>query len=306
MSAKDFADRFTAKGCAILSAAGSFLKNEQFGSWAGTGALTCGAALAIYSLNKILSIRALNHGTRAIFDWSKEIVLVTGGSGGIGGETCNLMDYQQLQGVAAKIRREVGEPTVIVANAGICRGKPILKAEQKDIQVTFGVNTLGLLWTAKTFLPALASHNHGHFLVVASQTGYMATAGATDYCSSKAAAISIYEGLHSEMKHVHKASAVRISCISPSHVQTAMFDGIQSVPGMASLTPQYLAKTIEGILKSGRAQNLVVPASVGLSTLVRTLPDWIRVFLQDSAAGAFNNLKPRDDVAKSSEVNDEK
>ena len=75
---------------------------------------------------------------------------------------------------------------------------------------------------------------------------------------------------------------------------------------MASLTPQYLAETIEGILKSGRAQNLVVPASVGLSTLVRTLPDWIRVLLQDSAAGAFTDLKPRDNVAKLSEFNDER
>ena len=125
----------------------------------------------------------------------------------------------------------------------------------------------------------------------------MATVAATDYCSSKAAAISIYEGLHSELKHVHKATAVRVSCISPSHVQTAMFNGIKSVPGMASLTPQYLAETIEGILKSGRAQNLLVPASVGFSTMIRALPDWIRVLLQDSAAGAFTELKPRDNVA---------
>ncbi|KAI1046458.1 hypothetical protein LB505_014386 [Fusarium chuoi] len=40
-----------------------------------------------YLANKILVSRALNHGTKAYFDWNKEIVLVTGGSGGIGGET---------------------------------------------------------------------------------------------------------------------------------------------------------------------------------------------------------------------------
>lgn len=40
-----------------------------------------------YFANKILVSRALNHGTKAYFDWNKEIVLVTGGSGGIGGET---------------------------------------------------------------------------------------------------------------------------------------------------------------------------------------------------------------------------
>jgi all-trans-retinol dehydrogenase (NAD+) len=40
-----------------------------------------------YLANKIPVSRALNHGTKAYFDWDKEIVLVTGGSGGIGGET---------------------------------------------------------------------------------------------------------------------------------------------------------------------------------------------------------------------------
>lgn len=40
-----------------------------------------------YLANKTLVSRALNHGTKAYFDWNKEIMLVTGGSGGIGGET---------------------------------------------------------------------------------------------------------------------------------------------------------------------------------------------------------------------------
>ena len=87
MGAKDLADRFAAKACAILSTSGSFLQGEHSKSWVRTAALASGTALAIYSLNRILSIRALNHGTKAVFDWSKEVVLVTGGSGGIGGET---------------------------------------------------------------------------------------------------------------------------------------------------------------------------------------------------------------------------
>lgn len=166
------------------------------------------------------------------------------------------------------------------------------------------MNTLGLLWTAKTFLPSLASRNHGHFLIVASQTSYLATAGATDYCASKAAALAIYEGLHSEVKHVYKSPAVRVSCICPSHVQTAMFNGIKSVPGMASITPQTLAATIEGILKSGRAHNLTVPSSVGISTLIRALPDWMRVLVQDLSATAFSSLNPRDDIAERSQSRD--
>ena len=132
---------------------------------------------------------------------------------------------------------------------------------------------------------------------MASQTGYLTLTGGTDYCASKAAAISIYEGLHSEMKHYYKAPAVRVSCISPTHVQTSLFKGIDNPPGMASITPQSLAETIEGVLKSGRAQNLLVPSSTAL-TLTRALPDWVRIFLQDWSAGALKDLVPRNDIAK--------
>lgn len=164
---------------------------------------------------------------------------------------------------------------------------------------TFEVNTLGLLWTIKTFLPSLVTNNHGHLLIVASQTAFITGAGVTDYCASKAAALSIYEGVHSEIRNIYEAPAVRVSCISPSHVKTGMFTGIQSVPGMSSITPEDLAKTIAGILYSGRAHNIMVPKLAYFAKLGRIMPEWFRITAQDIAAGAFTTLTPHDPMAKS-------
>lgn len=44
-----------------------------------------GAGLLL-RLNRAWSARALNNGTSASFDWNKEIILLTGASGGIGAE----------------------------------------------------------------------------------------------------------------------------------------------------------------------------------------------------------------------------
>jgi short-subunit dehydrogenase len=140
--------------------------------------------------------------------------------------------------------------------------------------------------------------NHGHLLIIASQTGYMTTAGVADYSASKAAAIAIYEGVHTEIKHVHNAPAVRISCVSPSHVQTDMFKGIKPVPGMSTMTVDYIADRICGVLYSGRGQNTVMPAAAALSPWVRVLPEWFRVMAQDLAASAFTELKPHDPFSK--------
>jgi NADP-dependent 3-hydroxy acid dehydrogenase YdfG len=30
---------------------------------------------------------------------------------------------------------EVGDPTIVVANAGVCRGKPLLKATKRDVDL---------------------------------------------------------------------------------------------------------------------------------------------------------------------------
>ncbi|KAK7419652.1 hypothetical protein QQX98_003243 [Neonectria punicea] len=288
----------------------------------------------LYILNRNLNKRVLNHGQTAAFDWAQEIVLVTGGSGGIGGATvqelskkgtrivvldilpltytappnvyyykCDITNYTQLQKVAANIEREVGAPTIVVANAGIVRGKPMLYESQQDVELfvtpwTFSVNTLGLIWTIKTFLPALAARNHGHLLIVASQAGYITTASGTDYCATKAAAIAIYEGIHSEIKHIYKAPAVRVSCISPSHVQTDMFKGIKYVPGMTSTTPLWVAQKITSILHSGDAFNGLVPTGAGAAAWIRLLPDWMRVKFQDMGAAAFADLQPRDPFRK--------
>jgi all-trans-retinol dehydrogenase (NAD+) len=48
---------------------------------------------------------------------------------------CDLTDFDELQSIAAHIRKDVGEPTIAIANAGICRGKPILTASKKDIEL---------------------------------------------------------------------------------------------------------------------------------------------------------------------------
>lgn len=163
-----------------------------------------------------------------------------------------------------------------------------------DISRTFGVNSLGLLWTIKTFLPPLAEKNHGHFVIVASQTGHLATAGVVDYAATKAAALAIYEGLQTELRHVYKAPAVRISCVSPSAVSTKMFTGIKLPPSLQPLQPLDVGSAIAEILWSGRAQNIMLPASAYISPITRALPDWLRIGLQEFGKDVMTDLNPHD------------
>ncbi|KAJ5904106.1 hypothetical protein N7504_006489 [Penicillium tannophilum] len=276
-----------------------------------------------YQVNRYLSRQALNNGVQAAFDWQKEIVLVTGGSDGIGAATvqklagrgtsvivldirpltydapknvhyyrCDLTNRSESELVAETLRREVGDPTCVVACAGICRGKPLLHATPRDIELTFAVNNLALIWTAQIFLPPMVTHNHGHFLIMASQAGHLATAGVVDYAATKAATLALYEGLQTELRHVYKAPAVRMSCVSPSAVQTKMFRGIRTPASVTLLRPDDVGSLVAEILWSGRAQNLMTPSLAYISPPTRALPDWIRVGLQDFGKDIMSDLSP--------------
>jgi short-subunit dehydrogenase len=157
---------------------------------------------------------------------------------------------------------------------------------------TFAVNNLGLVWAAQTFLPDMVAQNHGHFLIMASQTAHLATAGVVDYAATKAAALAIYEGLQTELRHIYRAPAVRVSCVAPSAVQTKMFRGIQTPASVTLLKPSDVGSLVAEILWSGRAQNRMTPAFAYISPPTRALPDWMRVAFQDLGKDVMSTLSP--------------
>ncbi|KAG9606184.1 NAD(P)-binding protein, partial [Aureobasidium melanogenum] len=257
--------------------------------------------------------RALNNGTRlSPFQPGKGIVVVTGGAGGFGGEAVRkfasagakvvVLDVLPLTyaKLAKQVPDEVGEPTVVIANAGICRGKPVLHATPKDIEITMKVNTLAVFWCAKVFLPAMIKKNHGHFLITSSTTAFLSTAGITDYAASKAATLAISEGLQSELKHIYKAPSVRVSALCPSLVRTKMFDTAKSSSSFfwPELTVEDIANHMYEIVASGSSQRRILPLLATMMVQSRALPKWFRVSIQDAAAGGMVDLKPHNPLAE--------
>jgi all-trans-retinol dehydrogenase (NAD+) len=129
------------------------------------------------------------------------------------------------------------------------------------------VNNLAIFWRAKVFLPAMIKCNHGHFLITASQCAYATAGRIVDYPATKAAAIAIYEGLQTELKHLHNAPGVRVSVISPAVAQTKMFETTKSPSNF--ILPRLEAsdvgqKMCENIW-SAKSQEGLIPAAACLT-----------------------------------------
>ncbi|KAK2056937.1 short chain dehydrogenase [Colletotrichum caudatum] len=277
-------------------------------------ALWCVAFAWVLSLNRFLNRRALNPAPKSRPDLSREVVVVTGGSTGIGaalvrklevtGATvvvldmaplsynagartsyiqCDVSSSDDVRAAAKAVREQHGLGSILVANAGVVRGKALLDATDEDLRLTFNVNVLGLLWTVRAFLPEMIAANRGHVLVTASSTAFLSLAGMSDYSASKAAVGSLVEGLHTELKHKHGNPAVAVSAIYPATIGTAMFRDLDVPDGFLApiLDPDEVAQKMFDILAKGQSENAYMPAYALAKVWFRVIPTWMRVAVQD-------------------------
>jgi hypothetical protein len=78
-----------------------------------------------------------------------------------------------------------------------------------------------------------------------------------------------------------------------------MFKGIKRIPGMVGvgMTPQFVAEQITAILYSGKAQSVILSKWPLPPSIIRILPQWMRVHIQDKSASALSDLNPHNPMA---------
>lgn len=190
---------------------------------------------------------------------------------------CDIRSPEKVQAAAAAIRAKVGNPTVLINNAGVARGKSVLEATPGDIKFTFDVNTLAHYWLAQAFLPSMVKANHGMIVTVASAASWVSTAKMVDYSASKAAALAFHEGLSAELPSVYGADRIRTVVVHPAHIKTALFKGFDQHSSFLtpSLHPQTVAEAVVRQVLSGQSGQVVLPQTARASQLLRLVPFWL-------------------------------
>jgi all-trans-retinol dehydrogenase (NAD+) len=115
----------------------------------------------------------------------------------------------EISALAKEIKKNHGEPTILVNNAGVSVCRPIFKETEQQLRNVFNVNTISHFLLAKEFVPAMVKANHGHVVTVASMGSYGTYADNVSYTCSKASALAFHEGLGQELKHRYDAPKVR-------------------------------------------------------------------------------------------------
>ncbi|TFK22320.1 retinal short-chain dehydrogenase/reductase [Coprinopsis marcescibilis] len=250
------------------------------------------------------------------FDWGEQIVVITGGASGIGEllantlavrnvsvvvldinpivtenynvtyYKCDVSKWEEVEAVAKTIKEEIGDPTVLINNAGVVQGKLILDLAPEDLNQTFGVNTLAHFYTLKAFLPSMIENKVGHVITVSSVMGIVGCAQMTDYCASKAAVSALHQSLRYELDHRYKCPKIRTTLVSPGHIHTPMFQSVE-LPRSAlwnfffpSIQPITIVKRIIAAMDEQHSQTIYLPFYANFSPYVPLLPSFLRDFAQ--------------------------
>jgi all-trans-retinol dehydrogenase (NAD+) len=204
--------------------------------------------------------------------------------------TVDLSDREAIRTTAEAVLRERGAVEILINNAGIVTGKPMLDASEEAIERTFQVNTLALFWMTRAFLPAMIAQGRGHVVTIASAAGLSGVSKLTDYCASKFAAVGFDESLRLELKR--QGHPVRTTIVCPYYIDTGMFRGVKTRFAwlLPILDPAYATRRILGAVEGDR-RRLVMPRFVMAVVMVRILPlSWV-----DALTGFFGVNRSMDE-----------
>ncbi|NXL76708.1 RDHE2 dehydrogenase, partial [Leptocoma aspasia] len=204
------------------------------------------------------------------------------GAGRVHSYICDCSKRQDVYRVADQVKKEVGDVSILINNAGIVIGKRFLDSPDSLVEKTMEVNTMAHFWTYKAFLPAMIAANHGHLVSISSCAGLCGTSQASDYCASKFAAIGFAESIDMEMRTLRKAG-VKTTIVCPYLMNTGMFDGVKSKwpHVLPILDPEYVAERIISAVRRNQEVLFIPRITYFLCFLKSFLPVKATVLIVD-------------------------
>ncbi|XP_039558902.1 epidermal retinol dehydrogenase 2-like [Passer montanus] len=193
---------------------------------------------------------------------------------------CDCSRREDVYEQADKVRKEVGDVTILINNAGTLIGKKFFELTDEDFENTFRINFFSQVWTCKAFLPAMVACNRGHVVSTASGGGLLGLYRQSDYSASKSAVIALMEAIHSELYHGGKRG-IKTTIICPYFISTRLSKGFKSArPYLFPVyDPEYAASRIVEAIKKEKFY-LIMPPAVCLLGLKIFLPRKAALFLE--------------------------
>ena len=151
-------------------------------------------------------------------------------------EALDVADDAAVERAASATAAALGAVDVLVCSAGITGPNvPLADYPVAEWKKVFDVNVHGLFLCNRAVVPTMKQRNYGRIVNIASVAGKEGNPNASAYSASKAAVIGLTKSLGKELATTN----VRVNCVTPAAVRTAIFDQMtqQHIDFMLSKIP---------------------------------------------------------------------
>lgn len=144
------------------------------------------------------------------------------------GVQLDVSDEAAVADLVGLVTQDRGRIDVFCSNAGIATGGGV-EVPDAEWQRTWDINVMAHVYAARAVLPQMLERGDGYLLQTASAAGLLTNLGAAPYSVTKHAAVALAEWL----AVTYGDRGIRVSCLCPQFVDTAMLDVFADQPRMA-------------------------------------------------------------------------
>ncbi|MEL6597052.1 MAG: 3-oxoacyl-[acyl-carrier-protein] reductase [Pseudomonadota bacterium] len=203
-----------------------------------------------------------------MFDLTGKNALITGASGGLGGEIakslhsagatvglsgtrveplealaaelgerahvlpCNLSDMEAVDALPKQAVEAMGSVDVLVNNAGITRDNLFMRMSDEEWASVLAVNLTATMKLCKGVMRGMMKARWGRIVNISSVVGATGNPGQANYAASKAGVVGMSKSLAYEVA----SRGITVNCVAPGFITTAMTDKLTDDQKAAILT----------------------------------------------------------------------
>ncbi len=202
-----------------------------------------------------------------MFDLAGRTALVTGATGGIGGEIaralhaqgasvalsgtkndklealadelgerahalrCDLADRAQVEALVPQAEAALGQVDILVNNAGLTRDNLFMRMKDEEWDAVLAVDLTAAFQLARAAVRGMMRRRFGRIIGITSIVGVAGNAGQGNYAAAKAGMIGMSKALAQEVA----SRGITVNCVAPGFIATAMTDALTDKQREAAL-----------------------------------------------------------------------